>query len=289
MLFQEDATNLVLSEAGQVLLTPSDIGLELSNVKGIFLSAVDAFSRHRPILKKEEFTVFLETVTLPANVQRVVSVLPRAIGQILPGVHLFTQPVPPIPLWNYDLKERVLTIVSGTYLVEYLASYTVTTSLVEVADVGNLAIDSTAAFKLKHPPLKGTLIITLGADEVVDDSAGVLDGPFATGTVNYETGEVTLTAVATIDAVLAITYRSDYPAVVEMKAPGEPRRALEQEMFLDLYGGHLLMAYANAKSIMRIEGIPIDINLDQLRALAQLRLDNYEARRGSEQKWWAFQ
>lgn len=276
MLTQAQCVSIVMGRNGQFILSPEDVDFTPDYVsKNFFIPAVREYQKYRPILRRMDVTIVGSNYNLPEDFLRAVSLEPRVLYQ---GV---VMPFLKMPTYRWEINEdtRTMQAPGGTFIFEYLAKFTVKSEIPGESVSG--PAESKVAVALQEVPQLASIVFSCGTETATVDGEGVITGSFVDeGLVTAQgIGEITLAAPTTLP--LTATYNTVVPYCLELD--------LMDRLFLDLFEVTFLKGFASAKQQLQLEGVPVQINLEELMAyLRGKETEFYSTTLGTQQKWWAF-
>ena len=278
MLTQEQAVEKVIFGAGQLLLRPEDIDILPQDISSrFFIPAVKEYERYRPVIVKIPSVMIVGGKwRVPDDCLKLISLRPinvmRSWGTPSPYVRVSSHQ------WWVD-EFNMLWCSSGQWEIEYQKKYTLSNTIEDevLLDVDGLQGDQ--SFCLSAEPVPSTVKLDYGS--VATDLDGVITGDGITnGVIDYGHGHVTVKFTEPTTAPVKVSYRTKYPFVTNID--------IGEEMFLDLFAARFLTGYANLKVQMNLEGLPVNINLDDILSYAREKESNYRSRLDSVQKWYSW-
>ena len=285
MLFQDEVVSKVLSGAGQVLLTPADLRFDDRLIeRDFFVPVLREYQKYRPNVKKLDTEISVDGIGLPSDCLHVISLFFKSVTRVdLPFESMRVQPkVLDHQYWQV-LDDGCLYAPVGFYRMEYAAEFTIS-KVVEGLRLFSL-IPGTKSYEFYMPAkiAPGTVSFSDGTRTMVETTQGTLAGALGTGTVDYTTLKVTLTLTTAPTA-------ASFPVLGYFKSvnPYVKELSVEDEIFVDLFAARMLVAYGMAKSVMRIEGLPVDITVDDMLSYGKERETVFTTRADTCKKWWLF-
>lgn len=280
MLTQEQAVEKTIFGAGQTLLRPEDVDISAQDISSrFFIPTIREYERYRPpIVKIPSVMITGGKWRVPDDCLKMISLRPinlmRSWGTPSPYVRISAHQ------WWVD-DSRMLWCPSGQWEIEYQKRFELSNVVTDEVLLEVDGLQGEQTFCLASEPVPSTVRLSYGADTEATDLDGVITGPEITGgEISYPCGSVKVTFTKPTRAVVKASYRTRYPYVVNLD--------IGEEMFLDLFAARFLTGYANLKMQMNIEGLPVNINLDDILSYARDKEANYRSRLESVQKWFAW-
>lgn len=278
-LFQEQALDKAVYQAGQTLLSPSDVDLSSRDINTkFFVPSVLEYEKYRPQESAlRQVTVYSGEWRLPDDCLKIAWI--RAVN----WTRSWGTPAPYVRLQAHQwwVQDRVLYCPSGQWEISYLKKFTFLHKLEDypVSDLDDISGEHT--FYLPCETVPSTVKLSFGSGTASDDNHGNLTGTgISGGTVDYVTGKVTLNFTSPTTSGVKGSFSSVYKYVKELE--------MTEEIFLDLFATRFLVGFANIKSQHNLEGLPVNINLDDLLSYARERESQFKARLETDKKWWIF-
>jgi len=277
-----------LSLAGQIYLTPQDLLFtDLVLAQNIFTPVVREYERFRPANLTVDVVIGAAGLAIDPCWKKVVRLRKKSINVADIGFGVFYKSVPSI---EYEIiNNKVIAGIPGYYNLEYLGEFTVQNLVPATQVYLSSAQQLTICFQLPSRPVLGTVTLQrmvgpgAGNFDSVTDVSGLFSttwlDPAGTNTVD-EQGNVTLTFTPEAQGryYFFATYVSVYPCVLELNLRDEP--------FSTLFNARFLTAYAHPKSNAKVEGLPFDINQEDLVSYSKLCVEKWEKLSETGQKWW---
>ena len=63
---------------------------------------------------------------------------------------------------------------------------------------------------------------------------------------------------------------------------------MEDTLFIELFSVRFLIALSATKAIMKLDGLPIDVSLDDMMAYAREKEISYREKLDTVQRWWCW-
>jgi hypothetical protein len=288
VLFQEELVRRALVETGQVYFDPSVIHFDDDTIRDtILLPCLKEYSSFRPPVIWEHISLPSDGWVIPSRVRRINGLRPLWLYYWPYEAAVALRPIPRIGADNWFQTDGVLYAAPGRYELEYIANdgYKLGRAIEDHQVYEPHGIERNLKFKLRGHLVPGTLKLTaLDSNtvemEAVDDANGAITGSWVDhGVIDYETLQVTLTTNQAIDKPILASFYSKYPAVQGMD--------FSELYFFQLFQSKFLPAFAAARTIVRLEGVPIDLNIDDLLAYARQKEESWNTiSRDTKQSWW---
>lgn len=280
MLTQEQAVEKTIFGAGQTLLRPEDVDISAQDISSrFFIPTVKEYERYRPIIVKIPSVMITGGKwRVPDECLKLISLRPinlmRSWGTPSPYVRVSAHQ------WWVD-ETNLLWCPSGQWEIEYQKKFVFSSVITDEVLLEVDGLQGEQTFCLSSEPVPSTVKLSYGAEADATDLDGVITGTGITGgEISYSCGSVKVNFTEPTKAVIKASYRTRYPYVVNLD--------LGEEMFLDLFAARFLTGYANLKMQMNLEGLPVNINLDDILSYARDKESNYRSRLESVQKWYAW-
>lgn len=274
MLTQEECVNLTMSRAGQFILGPEDVDFTPAKIsRDFFIPAVMEYQKYRPPMQRPRVLITNGLMTLPADFMTAVGLEPIQLyqGVVLPFLKL------PSFRWQINPQRNQLEAPAGDYVFEYLSRFMLSSAM-EDLEVYPSGGEGEIGFQLGSIPKPKTLVVTGGALSAEADVNGVITGDLVDSGNLTSVGAVTLVLKDPVASVLTATYTTLVPYCKEL--------SLQDRLFLDLFEAKFLTAFASAKAQLKVEGVPVDVNLDELLSYARQKDADVRASLTTDQKWW---
>jgi hypothetical protein len=266
-----------MNRAGQVFFEASDLEYNIDLVeRDIFIPVIGEMQRYRPLVRKiYNQRIYSSPFILPEPALAISTVKMSVPVDRNPVLQAMMVPSKmPLRRDQWRFENNQLIIMPGTYDVFYMVPYTVNRD-VSITDQGSLFLPSTQ-LKLPSVPLEDSILFSEGYNLVEEED----------GTFLVKNGE----RVATYDRAtftfidpcpdLTVRYKSRCLAVQEL--------SMKDDLFLELFLVRFILALSSTKAIMKLDGLPIDISLDNLLTYARGCEATYAGKINTIQKWWLF-
>ena len=282
MLLQDELIAHVLSATGQVFVEPHTIRYTDELVdRTIFSPAVSEFQVFRPPTVWEHLFLPADGWLIPPRVRRVCGLRPLSLYWWPYAAAIALRPVPRMESCKWFITEGVLYAPPGRYELEYISNegYTISNEVDRYVAYRPHPVEREVKFRLRARMRPGTLTIYIGNDSAVDDGSGNISGSFlSSGTVDYQTNEVSLVLAGSPLDTVDCSFWADKPGVKELD--------WKDIYFVQLFASKFLTAYSTARQIVRIENMPVDLNVDGLLEYARAAEQAWITNKNEKQSWF---
>jgi hypothetical protein len=292
MLFQDELVAHALSATGQVFVQPHMLRYSDDFITRTLLKpCAGEYATLRPPVKWFSLFIGTDGWKPDKSVRKVLGLRPLWLYYWPYQASVALRPVPRMEAqkWfaensQYNIGKGVIYAPPGRYEAEIISNDGYTLGYeAGFHDVYTPApVEKSFSFRLRVLIRPGTLKLKCGELTATDDGQGAITGAdwIEAGTVDYQTCEVQLRIrddVTLMDAVEA-NFWAVNPGVEELE--------WGETYFLRLFASKFLPAYATARSIVRIEGLPVDIQLDGLLEYARNVEREFLEKRETYTAWW---
>lgn len=302
ILLQEELVSRALTEAGQVFIDPSLLRFTDDRIKrDILTPCVQEYQAFRPPVVWEHLFVNPDGWVIPKRVRRINGLRPLWLFYWPYMGAAALRPIPRMESQKWYITNGVLYAPPGRYELEYISNegYSLGYTVDRYGAYEIFKGETSLTFKLRSKMRPGTLQLfvtdTVGNDLVSakDDGSGgisVLTGGawLDIGVVNYNICEVTMSLSSeaqtllfpdgTNRTLLEVEYASENPGVVGI--------SWDEIYFFALFSSKFLPAFAATRSIVRVDGLPIEMNTDGLLEYARQQQDLWIQAKHEKQSWW---
>jgi len=293
MLLQDELVAQALTASGQVFVEPHMLEFTDERIaRDILVPCAEEFKIFRPPVVWEHLMVHTQGWIIPRYVRRVLGLRPLWLYYwAYTHAAVALRPIPRMEASKWFITEGVLYAPPGRYEVEYISAngYTVTHDVPEHAVYEPSPDEGRIEFRLRARIRPGTLKLRTGGTwsesysegylEAVDDGNGRISGSFVdTGVVDYETNLVSLSLSQPLGGPLRATFFARNPGVKELD--------FKDVWFVDLFASKFLPAFAAARSLVAIPGLPVDLNNDGLLDYARQKQTDWLTVRHERNAWW---
>lgn len=288
VILQEELVRRALVETGQVYFDPSVIHFDDDTVRDAILApCVKEYSSFRPPVIWEHIYLPVDGWPIPTRVRRINGLRPLWLYYWPYEAAVALRPIPRMGADMWFITENILYAAPGRYELEYISNdgYRLGHEIDAHPVYEPHEIERKIEFKLRGHIRPGTLKIHAydeNGTEIVatDDGSGAITGDFLdVGVVDYETLRVTLQTNAPFSKPILASFYSKYPAVMGMD--------FSELYFFQLFQSKFLPAFAAARSIVRLDGTPIELNIDDLLNYARTKEQEWNTvSRETKSSWW---
>lgn len=293
ILLQEELVSRALTEAGQVFIDPRILRFDDTRVqRDILFPCVKEYQAFRPPVVWEHLYIDPDGWPIPSRVRRVNGLRPLWLYYWPYAAAIALRPIPRMEAQKWFITNSMLYAPPGRYELEYISNegYELGYEVTRHGAYQLYSGESQISFKLRSKPRPGTTKLYIGESfEATDDGQGALIAPWIDiGVIDYATCAINLTFVpGTLDplfensitnVLLEASYASVYPGVVGLD--------WSEVYFYFLFASKFLTAFATTRSIIRIDGLPVEMNVDGFLEYARQKEQEWLVAKEQRQSWW---
>jgi len=297
ILLQEELVSRALTEAGQVFIDPRLLRFDDERVRRDILEpCMGEYRAFRPPTVWEHLNVPTDGWPIPSRVRRINGLRPLWLYYWPHFAAAALRPIPRMEAQRWFVTNNVLYAPPGRYELEYISnegyrlSNEVDRYIAHEVFSGESATQ-TVDFYLRVKPRPGTVKIHIG-DELTaeDDGSNTISGDFIDiGVIDYNTCKISLDLDMT-NEVIQEYMSSDGKISLEVEFmsvnPGVYGLDWSEIYFYFLFASKFLPAFATTRSIVRVEGVPIDMNVDGFLEYARQKEQEWLQSKEMRQSWW---
>lgn len=287
-ILQEELVRRALVNAGQVYFDPAVIHFDDDTIRDMILEpCTKEYQAFRPPLVWEHIYLPTDGWPIPSRVRKVNGLRPLWLYYWPYEAAVALRPIPRIGADRWFITGNILYAAPGRYELEYISNegyelgYDIEDHTVYTPHPNETEIE----FRLRGHIRPGTLTITATLDDLTevtatDDGNGAISGSWVdVGTVDYNTLRVTLQINESLSKPIMASFFSKYPALL--------RFSWDEIYFFELFEARFLHAYATARSIVRLEGVPVELNIDDLLNYARQKQETWlTVSRETKSSWY---
>ena len=301
ILLQEELVSRALSEAGQVFIDPKILRFDDERVKrDILYPCVKEYQAFRPPVVWEHLYLTPDGWTIPARVRRVNGLRPLWLFYWPYMGAAALRPIPRMEAQKWYITNGVLYGPPGRYEIEYISNdgYTLGHEVDRYGAYELFPGETQITFDLRAKARPGTIRVFItgagGADLYTgsDDGSGAItstQGNWITiGVINYNTCKVSITltdeakAALFPDGVSKVLVECSFASV----NPGVIGIDFSEIYLYALFTSKFIPAFATTRSIVRIDGLPVDMNTDGLLEYARQQQEIWRASKETRGSWY---
>lgn len=293
ILLQDELVSRALTEAGQVFIDPRILKFDDNRIeKDILEPCVGEYQAFRPPTVWEHLFVPVDGWPIPKRVRRINGLRPLWLYYWPHFAAAALRPIPRMESQRWFISNGVLWAPPGRYELEYISNdgYTISHEVTRYLAYQMYSGENIFSFKLRSRPRPGTVKILIGENlEAVDGGNGAITGSFIDlGVINYDTCEVNLALSPndTINDMLTQDGKVDIEVSFISVNPGVEGLNWSEIYFYFLFASKFLPAFAATRSIVRLEGVPVDMSVDGLLEYARKKEDEWLIAKEQRQSWW---
>lgn len=295
MLLQDELVSRSLSSTGQVYVHPALIRYTDERIMNDFMIPCAAeYQTLRPPVVWEHVMIPSEGWQIPSRVRRINGLRPLWLYYWPYSAAIALRPIPRMEDCKWFITNNILYAPPGRYELEFISTegYTIAWEVPKHVVYRPSTPQTTLTFKLRVHIRPGTLKIYYGPENAVqesqyliatDNGTGMITGSFLTsGLIDYQTNEVVLVPNGT-----ATPWAYPLQASFAALNPGIKELNWQDVYFIDLFDSRFLTAYAATRSLVQIDGLPVNINADDLLNYARSKEQAWiTARENKVSSWW---
>lgn len=263
MVFLEECVAKAVSDYGMTLVPLQTFRFNTDRQNMLFRDTAEEFAQMKPRQVVQQIQIGQDGIVMPEGTIRVTA---AAYDSFTGNPQVRAIYTPPIRFREFsynDETRQLLVPASGTWRVTYLTGYGID-KLRVTENVTVFGGQTRFSFPLKADYQPNSLVLSMNGLTVSDDGFRNLNGPLGFGEVieniTSENSRYTINlefdTPPTTDSVLQINLQT-------LNFAAEYITEQDRDFF-DLFGANLMLGFANAKQMLQIEGIPVDLDLSNV-------------------------
>ena len=303
ILLQEEIVSRCLTEAGQVFIDPKVLRFTDDRIRrDILLPCIKEYQAFRPPVVWEHLYLTSDGWSIPSRVRRINGLRPLWLFYWPYMGAAALRPIPRMEAQKWYQSNGILYGPPGRYELEYISNegYKIGYEVDRYGIYELFKGEKEVTFTLRSGFRKGTLNLFVsggpgGTDLVsaTDDAEGAVnpvlgDWLEVDSSVNYATYNVSLKltdesqALLFPDGVTKVLIEASYAST----NPGVVGLDFSEIYFYALFASKFLPAFAATRSIVRIDGLPVEMNTDGLLEYARQQQELWIQSKEQRQSWW---
>lgn len=274
MVLMDQILDSVRAESGQILLPLGSFSFTDDVLDAMFRACVHRYEKSKPHRK-------FATVVIPASGYEFTDPVPLAVLKMYPYSTLeMSRRLEAFDPKNWEYRAPMLySAMIGSFSFEGIYPYTIATQDVEYIET-TLNGESTYTLRLLAK-FNDTVEFRVGNG----DSAPKLvynkvnwSGTLGSAVISGSTYKITFNTPQT--GPLYVKFKSLNPGVSELTR--------SDYLFYDLFKARFMMAFGKTKAMTKIEGMPMDITVDDVYSMGNELWTKTEEKLDNSQNWWDF-
>jgi len=294
IILQEELVNRALTETGQVFIDPKLLRFDEERIRRDILEpCVGEYCAFRPPVVWEHVFIPVDGWPIPDRVRRINGLRPLWLYYWQHFAAAALRPIPRMESQRWFVSNNVLWSPPGRYELEYISNDGYKTGYVVDPYVAYEIYpgETTIKFYLRSKPRQGTVRISLGSELLASDDGhnGIVGDFLDMGVIDYNTKEVNL-SLKENDSRINQIYENEGNLSVTVNYISTNLGVIgldwSEIYFYFLFASKFLTAFATTRSIVRVDGVPIDMNVDGLLEYARQKEIQWLEAKEQRQAWW---
>ncbi len=296
ILLQEELVSRALTEAGQVFVDPRILRFDDERVRrDILVPCMGEYQAFRPPTVWEHIHIPVGGWPIPQRVRRINGLRPLWLYYWPHFAAASLRPIPRMESQRYIITDNTVMAPPGRYELEYISNegYSLGNMVDRhiVHEIYDSEREQTISFFLRVKPRPGTVRLYVGEELVAeDDGSNAIIGDWITlGIIDYNTCKISI-SIDRENSVIQEYMSTDGKISIEAEFvsvnPGVMGLDWSEIYFYFLFASKFLPAFASTRSIVKIEGVPIDMNIDGFLEYARQKESEWLQAKEMRQSWW---